>query len=226
MAAFKQALEDGADILETDVHLSKDGVFMLIHDDTIDRTTNGTGAVADMTVEELRQFSASYGRAEFESERIPTLAELVEIIPEDCALALELKTDRFLELDVCKQLVAELREATIHNRTIILSFSADRLAKITEADPEMHTGWITLSKLKSIDAVQMVGPFWPLLLLNPFYVRRAHKRQQAVCPLDPNPDRRLRYYRWLGCDAVLTDDPGKTRRRLDKLARVKNRLRD
>jgi glycerophosphoryl diester phosphodiesterase len=64
----------------------------------------------------------------------------------------------------------------------------------------------------------MLGPFWPLLLANPLYVRLAHAQGQLVCPLDPNPDARLGLYRRLGCDAVLSDDPGATTLALGRLA--------
>ena len=102
LAAFKQAIDDGADILETDLHVTVDGEFVCIHDSTADRTTNGSGNVEQMTAAELRRFSASYGKHEFESERVPLLSELIEIMPENMGLALELKSDRFLEKDVCR----------------------------------------------------------------------------------------------------------------------------
>ena len=97
LAAFRRALVDGADIIETDLHLTADGVFVCIHDATVDRTTNGHGPVAEMTLAQMKSLSASYGRAEFQGEQVPTLAELSALLPEDIALALELKTDRFID---------------------------------------------------------------------------------------------------------------------------------
>ena len=61
---------------------------------------------------------------------------------------------------------------------------------------------------------QLVGAFWPVYFLNPFYVRQAHAAGQITCPLDPTPNGRLWYYRWLGCDAVLANDPAATIRAL------------
>ena len=78
MAAFRQAFADGADLLETDLHLSSDGEFMCIHDGTLDRTTNGTGEVRAKTRDQLQALSAAYGRAQFTDERIPMLRELLE----------------------------------------------------------------------------------------------------------------------------------------------------
>jgi glycerophosphoryl diester phosphodiesterase len=217
LAAFRQALADGADIIETDLHLTADGVLVCIHDATVDRTTDGSGTVAGMTLAELKALSAGYGRPEFKAERIPTLAELADLLPEDVALALELKTDRFLEPGVCRQLIAELEQHQIGERAVVLSFSLPRLEAVQAVAPDMPIGLITLSRVWPLRQVQLLGPLWPLVLLNPLYVSIAHRRGQLVCPLDPNPDSRLRLYRWLGCDAVLSDNPGATRRALDRL---------
>jgi glycerophosphoryl diester phosphodiesterase len=216
LAAFRAAFEERADILETDLHRSVDGVFVCIHDATVDRTTDGSGAVAEMTLAQLKKLSAAYGHPEFASERIPTLAELAEILPPDVALALELKSDEFLRPEVARQLVEELAQHGIQARSVVLSFSLERIRSVQQAAPELPTGWITLSKLFPIKGVDLIGPFWPLMLINPLYVWLAHRNGQLTCPLDPVPEPRLWYYRLLGCDAVLTDDPGKTRRALGR----------
>jgi len=171
LAAFQRALDEGADILETDLHLTADGVFVCIHDATVDRTTNGTGAVSAMTLTEIKTLSAADGNPEFETERVPMLAELTAILPPGVPLALELKSDQFL---------------------------------VTRVMPPR--------------GFQFLGPLWPLVILNPFYVRLAHLRGQMIGPLDPTPDSRLWLYRWLGCDVVLSDDPGATLRALGRLA--------
>lgn len=211
LAAFRRAVVDGADVIETDLHLTADGVFVCIHDSTVDRTTDGHGPVAEMTLAQVKSLSASYGRAEFQAERIPTLAELAALLPADVALALELKTDRFLDPDVCHRLVAELGTIGVRQRTVVLSFSLPRVQSVAAEASDLPIGWITLSRPWPIRECQLLGPFWPLLLLNPFYVWLAHRRGQIVAPLDPTPDRRLWLYRLLGCDAVLSDDPGATR---------------
>ena len=210
LAAFRQALADGADALETDLHLTADGVFVCIHDATVERTTDGSGPVAGMTLAELRQLSASYGRPEFQAERVPTLAELASLLPADVALALELKTDRFLEPAICQRLVDELAAAGVLERTVVLSFSLARVQAVQAAAPDLPIGWITLSRPWPVKGVQLLGPLWPLLLLNPLYPLLAHRRGQLVAPLDPLPDRRLWLYRLLRCDAVLSDDPAST----------------
>jgi glycerophosphoryl diester phosphodiesterase len=224
LAAFRRAIDEGADILETDLHLTADGVFVCIHDATVDRTTDGRGAVAALTLQELKALSAAGGAdsdraarlASFAAERVPTLAELTDLLPGDVALALELKTDRFLEPKVCRQLAAELAGAGVRERSVVLSFSLARIQAVQAVAPDIPIGWITLSRAWPRPEPQLIGPLWPLLLLNPFYTALAHAQGQLVCPLDPAPDARLGVYRLLGCDAVLSDDPGTTLRKLGR----------
>jgi glycerophosphoryl diester phosphodiesterase len=215
-AAFKRALADGADILETDLHLTRDGVFVCIHDATVDRTTDRKGAVADMTLAELKQLSAFYGWPEFKDERVPTLAETIALLPPGVVLALELKTDRFLEPDVCRKLVDELDRAGIRSRTVVLSFNLQRTLAVRAVAPDVLTGFITMFNPFPFVNAPLLGPFWPLLLINPLYPLLAHAQKKVVCPLDPTPDSRLWLYRLLGCDAILTDDSEKTVRKLGR----------
>jgi glycerophosphoryl diester phosphodiesterase len=210
LAAFQQAFQDGADILETDLQISKDNHFICIHDGSIDRTTDGKGLVSDYSVEELKTFSAFYGREEFRSERIPLLSELAAILPADVALALELKSDRFLEEKTCQQLIDLLTTTGIRERTFVISFSKERVLCVHRLAPDIPAGLISMSGFTPDPEMQIVGPFWPLLLLNPFYIRQVRKNNQIVCPLDPTPDKRLWIYSKMKVDAVLTDNPQKT----------------
>lgn len=216
LAAFRRALEDGADVLETDLWLSRDGAFVCIHDATLERTTDGAGPVEARTLAELKALSASCGRPEYAGERIPTLADVASLLPPDRGLALELKSDRFLDPEVGRRLAGELSALGVLPRCVVLSFSRARLDAVREGAPALPAGWITLKKACPAGGVELLGPFWPLLLLNPLYVLCAHRRGQAVAPLDPTPDARLGLYRLLGCDAVLSDDPGATVRRLGR----------
>ncbi len=88
LAAFHRALELGAEGIELDVHLSADGVPVVIHDQTVDRTTDGSGAVHEMTVAELQAFDAGGG------ERIPTLADVLDLVEDKLHVDIEVKADR------------------------------------------------------------------------------------------------------------------------------------
>lgn len=220
LAAFQRAVDDGADLIETDVHITADGVVVCIHDATVDRTTDGVGAVRDMTLEEIKTLSASYGRPEFAGERVPTLREMFDLVPDDMVIALELKTDDFLQREGAQTLVDTIAGAGRQERTVLLSFQDERVRYVkkvaAEAGFDIPTGFITMQRLIPMPGVELLGPVWPLLFVNPFYVLLAHRRGQPVAPLDPTPDGRLWYYKLLGCDAVLTNDPGATRRALGR----------
>lgn len=217
LSAFKRAIDDGADLLETDLHITRDHALVCIHDATVDRTTDGAGEVAGFTLEELRRLNAAASHPELPAEPVPTLEELALALPSDVGLALELKTDRFLEPAVIQSLADLLQRCGIFERSMVLSFSIDRLRAVAAQVPGLPAGWITLSGIRPRPGLAMLGPFWPLLVLNPFYTWIAHRRGQFVAPLDPAPEPRLGYYRWLGCDAVLSDHPHRTRPALDRL---------
>jgi glycerophosphoryl diester phosphodiesterase len=89
LSAFKGAIDSGTDMIETDVHLTKDNELVLIHDDKVDRTTNGHGYVRDFTLEELSRLNAG---DIYSYEKIPTLTELFELIKDtDITLNIEIK---------------------------------------------------------------------------------------------------------------------------------------
>ena len=217
IAAFSKAFIDGADILETDLHLSADGEFICIHDATIDRTTNGTGEVKEMSLDNLKSLRVLNSQAQLTEHQIPTLEETAGILPESMALALELKTDRFLEPSTCQRLGVLLKKKNVIDRTIALSFSLPRLQALKNTVPEIPIGWISMLHLLPDKPVDLIGAFWPVFYLNPWYVSTAHRKGMFVCPLDPTPEPRLKYYLSKKVDAVLSDDPGKTRHTLDQL---------
>ena len=220
LASFRRAIDDGADLIETDVHVTADGHFVCIHDSTVDRTTDGSGAVRNMTLDRIKELSASCGRAEFAHESIPTLQEVFDLLPADMVIALELKTEDFLDPAICDRLVTQIDGAGRRGRTVLLSFEAERVLAVrrqaSRAGLQIPAGFISYTRVVPKKGMEMTGPAWPLLLLNPLYVWWAHRKGLRVCPLDPTPDSRLWYYRWLGCDAVLTDDPGATLRSLGR----------
>lgn len=210
-AAFERALAEGADIIETDIHVTADGEFACIHDATVDRTTDGHGAVAEMTLAEIQRLSAHYDRPEFAGERVLALEELLPLIPADGALAVELKCDRFLEPEVGRRLAAVIAAAGASDRCITISFSLARLRAVQAVAPEIPVGWITLSRCFPRAGVQVHGPFWPLLALNPLYGWLVHRRGEIVCPLDPTPLKRLWLYYFHRCDVILANDTAAVR---------------
>lgn len=124
MAAFKAALDLGVDQIETDIRISKDGELVLIHDNTVDRTTNGSGKVIDMTLAELRELDAGNG------EKIPTFKEFMDLVKDHPTITLDLELkvypyDEYEELsyNVCDRILKIVEDYNFADRIVINSFS-------------------------------------------------------------------------------------------------------
>lgn len=143
MAAFEHAAALGVDVLEMDVHMTRDGALVLIHDDTVDRTTNGSGAVADLTLAEIQALDAAYHWPYGGSGRpfrgrgltVPTLAEVAERFPE-FRLLVEIKTPSAAAgVAVCDN----VRRLGLEGRILIASFHPATMDAFRAACPEVPT---------------------------------------------------------------------------------------
>jgi glycerophosphoryl diester phosphodiesterase len=216
IASFRRAVDDGADLVETDLRLTSDGEFVCFHDATLERTTNGSGPVSGKSRAELARLALRLPGGSRNGEGIPSLEDLVDLLPTSVFLALELKDPRFADPALCANLAARLRALGVRERTLVLAASRKKARAMRGAASDIPIGYITFA-LAPPGAVEMLGPLWPILLANPLYVRWAHHRGIVVCPLDPKPDGRLALYRALKCDALLTDDPAATIAALRKI---------
>lgn len=143
LLAFRNALALGADFLEFDVHLTKDGGVVVIHDPLLERTTTGTGAVRDLTLAELRtpRLKDRDGRAT--AEVVPTLDEVVGLAaPTPARLLLEIKVDargaRYEGIE--EKVLAILDRHGMAGRTIVIAFEADTVRRVRGLRPEVHAG--------------------------------------------------------------------------------------
>jgi glycerophosphoryl diester phosphodiesterase len=146
MAAFACALESGADLVEFDVQLSRDGEVIVIHDPTVDRTTNGSGRVADLTLAEIRKLSAGYPQRfgdAFAGERVPTLAEALGMLRDRARAMVEIKPDAVTddsESGIEARTIAEVRKAGMEKDVALLSFDHRALLRCRELAPEIVRG--------------------------------------------------------------------------------------
>lgn len=147
LAAFKKAVELGADGVEFDVQLSKDGEVVVIHDELIDRTMTGSGLVKEHTLKELRQMSAGeFFSPDFKSEKIPTLAEVLEVVQDLEVINIELKN--YLPYPKLEEKVLKLVDQfEIREKVIISSFNHYSLQKIKKLQPEIRTGALLMAKI-------------------------------------------------------------------------------
>ena len=144
LLAIEEALKVGADQIEIDVGLSADGHLVIIHDERVDRTTDGRGAVRDLTLEQLKQLDAgSWKDPAFAGERIPTLSETLEAVRGRAALNIEIKSrdrPRQLVADTVKGLVALLPDA--RDRTFVSSFDLETLLQVKALDASLRLSLI------------------------------------------------------------------------------------
>lgn len=155
MAAFRKALELGAGFIETDLQLSRDARLVAMHDDTLERTTNGRGPVSSKTVEELRKLDAGswfppsgQGAASFAGERIPTIEEILAFGREhEIGLHLEIKPTGPSGAE--HAIVGALHASNEVARSVVLSFSAGVLKRVRQLDPLVMTGFLFSDRLSS-----------------------------------------------------------------------------
>ena len=148
MLAFKKAVEIGCDGIELDVHFTKDKEIVIIHDEEIDRTTDGKGFVKDYTYEELCKFNA-YGKFkdQYDFQRIPTLREYFELVKDVPGFVtnIELKTGVFEYIGIEKAVIDMVKEFSLEDRVILSSFNHFTILRCKEVDPNMKTGFLTES---------------------------------------------------------------------------------
>lgn len=223
LAAFRLAAAGGADIVETDLWFTADGHLVCHHDATLERMTGDPRRVNDVSLAEIRKLSIrSRFAADFPAERIPTLADVLAAVPPHVVLALELKDPRFGADPAAAWALAGAIAGRITARTVfVISFDLGRVLSVKAVAPACRGGHISIRNPLPTQPTELLGPYWTLLALNPFYVRLAHRRGQWVCPLDPKLDRRLGRYLAMDVDAVLTNDPGGTRARIEELRKAR-----
>ena len=143
LAAFRVGLEQGADALELDVHLSRDGELVVIHDPSLARTTNAAGEVGGMTLAELRTLDASarYFGPPVGRQLIPTLQEVIDLAKGRASLQIEIKVraggTRYAGIE--SRVVETLRQSAMVDEAVILSFDFPTLAAVKALEPRLRT---------------------------------------------------------------------------------------
>ncbi|MBD2868880.1 glycerophosphodiester phosphodiesterase family protein [Paenibacillus arenilitoris] len=208
LLSFRQALEAGADMIEFDLRLSKDGVLMVIHDETVDRTTNGFGKVGDLTLEELKRLDAGgwFGPV-FEGLKIPTFAELCALLEAypDVLLNVELKRSADAK-DAVDKAVSMLAERGFLSRSVFTCFDAAIIAHLHDAHGVKTQGFKeeVMSNFASGEG-GTYSKMWAIgiemSLLTPQVVKRYRDMGLQVWSYCPDDRQQVLYS--LGCGATL-----------------------
>jgi len=217
VAAFRLALAQGADGVELDVALSADGAPVVIHDDTVDRTTDGAGRVDRLTLAQLKQLDASLpGRfgARFAGERIPTLDEVFRTLSAPALINVELKRDTSPGRKLAAAVVALVHAYGVEDRVWLSSFYYDNLARLKRLAPALPVGLLYApdEPLHMLQAwlwpgvrAQAQHPYH--LLAQAPAVRWWHRRGYGVNVWTVNTESDLRSAMKHGVDGVITNYP-------------------
>ena len=208
LEAFRSAVHTwGADMLEMDVRLSADGEVVVIHDPTVDRTTDGTGAVRDLTLAQVRALDAGGG------ERVPTLEEVVALARAHGVGILPETKAAHLYPGIEEKLVEALMAADVLDRAVIQSFQAASLERLRSLAPDarlcaLYGRWRFDVRQPPGDA-QFVCPMAEMVLLAPGMIRQAHREGRQVFVWFGAFENRFMFeaMRLFGADGIMSDDP-------------------
>ena len=215
LPAFQKALEMHVDGIELDVRCSNDDVLVVMHDETVERTTDGSGKVSDLALAQLRTLDAgSHFGPEFAGVRIPTLDEVLDLVGDRCTVNIEIKTlahDGGGEVDRVAQIIAA-RE--LYDQVIVSSFNPIALIKMRHIDSRIRLGLLYeyslpgyLCKMWMGQAVAPEALHPKHTLVDEMSVDDARKRRKAVNTWTVNDVKEARRLNALGVDVIITDVP-------------------
>lgn len=154
-SAFQAAIDAGAKIIELDVTLTKDSQLIVIHDDTVDRTTNGKGNVSDFTLDELQNLDAGeWFSPEFKGEKLPLLAEVLDVFGNKVIINIEIKSQLDPDTPIARKVVDVIKNKACTSSVIISSFDHNLLKQVNELDESIKIG--VLSDEDNLDNVDIV----------------------------------------------------------------------
>lgn len=219
MVAFRKAIEAGCDGIETDLHMTKDGVIVICHDETIDRTTNGTGFICDYTYNELCEFDAGIKLSrEFEGEKIPNIDEFLDyVMDKNLLINLELKNDMIPYSELEKKVIDKVYEFGVEKNVILSSFNHYSMIRVKEYDKNIKTGLLYTAILyKAHEYIKTVGAdaLHPLFssVMNKKIVTDIKKNGIMINAYTVNEKEYMERLIELGIDGIITNYPNKLKK--------------
>ena len=211
MAAFRRALAAGAPAIECDVQRTRDGRLVVIHDQTVDRTTDGRGHVAALKFDDLQRLDAGrwFGPG-FAGERVPTLDDVLELVRGRAFVLLEIKNGPIFYEGIEPQIADTLRRHGMVEAALVMSFDHPSVRTMREAAPDVATGIIYSARL--VDAIPVARaadadalcPAWGLLTAG--VVAEAHDAGLGVFPWTIDDAEAMRRCLVWGVDGVTSND--------------------
>ena len=213
LEAFELAIRQKADGIELDIQMTKDGKLAVIHDETIDRTCDGTGYVKDFTMEELKRFRCSKIQPEFGTSVIPELIEVLELVkPFDLTVNIELKTGVFRYKGIEKEALAQVKKAGLEGRVIYSSFHHPSIVKVKKLNPKAITGLLFSDGFINVPGyAKLIGAdaLHPSLnhLRSKKLMKEAGKKKLPLHVWTVNDKNMMEYLAEQGIEAIITNYP-------------------
>jgi glycerophosphoryl diester phosphodiesterase len=215
LPSFQQAIQKGVDGVELDAKLTADGHVIVIHDPTVDRTSNGNGRVASFTLEAIRKFDAgSWFNEKFRGTKIPLLGEVFESVGKEKVINIEL-TNYSTPRDGLVDKVCELiKRRNIQKQIIFSSFFVSNLKRAAQLLPEIPRGLLAMPGLMGIWARSFGFMFGDYQALHPHIssvdrqqVQRVHRLNRRVHVWTANTPEQIKQLKDWDVDGIFTDDP-------------------
>jgi glycerophosphoryl diester phosphodiesterase len=216
MTSFQEAHRVGCDGIEFDVQLTKDGVPVIIHDEQVERTTNGSGWVKDLTFDELQRLdSGSWFDASFAGTKIPALSDVLQWAQDNSLLLnIELKTGVIPYPHLEEKVIRQVEAYKLQDRVILSSFNHYSLVEAHRINPEIETAILFMEGLyepwnyaRQIHATGL-HCYWPVATV-PQLVQGAQTAGMPLRPFTVNEEKYLELFMQNGISAVFTDYPEK-----------------
>ena len=218
LEAFKLAVDMEADGIELDVQLSKDGELVVIHDEEIDRTSNGKGFVKDYTLKELKKFNFNNSNSNYDNAKIPTLREVFELLKStEIIINVELKTGMFFYEGIEEKVLSLAKEMKMEKRIIYSSFNHYSVVKVKELDENAKIGllycdgWIDVvgyAKKLQADALHP----WDCNLKYDNLIKRCKEENIKLHVWTVNDEKEMKYLYDNNIEAIITNYPDKAKR--------------
>ena len=205
MRSFRSAIDAGCDLIECDVHLSADGRLVVIHDHTLERTTNGTGMVRDHTAAELRKLDAGDG------EKIPLLQEVVELALGKVGLVIETKQLPHIYPGLEEKLVNMLRQLGAVSECAVVSFNHAAIHELRKMEPALQLGILEGArpmhpgKMLREAGADVYSPHWGAT--DPQVVQEVHAAGGAVGVWPVDDDMAVAWCKYCKPDSIFTNRP-------------------
>jgi glycerophosphoryl diester phosphodiesterase len=223
LAAFRLAYENGADGIELDAMLSADQRLVVIHDDTLDRTSNGHGKVGEMPLTALRELDAgTWFSPKFKGEPIPLLDEVFTELGGKFLINIELKNYKTPKDQLPELVVTLVKKHALSDSVLLSSFNARNILRAKSLAPEIRTGLLTLPGLLGLPMRGFLGRRYGADDLHPYYrdvsakmVQTRHLKGQKVNVWTVDAPNDLRRMQSCGVDMIICNDPAYARQILE-----------